>query len=103
MAAHELRTTQLADTQASHTSHTQALQQQLSLQQGKTKAALQQLEGAEQSVAQLQAAQQQQSERVAELEETLAVSEGAVASAKAELASQSNVTAGTDKWLHLLP
>lgn len=103
-AAHELSATQqsqLANTQASHTSQTQGLQQQLSLQQGKTKAALQQLEGAEQSVAQLHAAQQQQSERVADLEANLAVSEDTVASAKAELASQSNMTAGMATRLRL--
>lgn len=96
-AAHELsaiQQSQLADAQASHTSQTQALQQQLSLQQGKTKAALQELEGAEQTVAQLQAAQQQHAERVAELQANLAVSEDTVASAKAELARQSDVTAG---------
>ena len=86
---------QLADTQASHTSQTQALQQQLSVQQGETKTALQQLEGAKQTVVQLQAACQQQSERNAELEANLAASQGTVASANAELASQTGRTAGT--------
>lgn len=103
-AAHELNATQqsqLEDTQASHTSQTQALQQQLSLQQGKTKAALQEVEGAKETVAQLQAAQQQQGERVAELEANLAVSDDLTASVKAELASQSGVTAGMAIRLHL--
>ena len=103
-AAHELsarQQSQLADAQASYTSQAQALQQQLSLQQGKTKAALQQLEDAEKSVAQLQAAQQQQGECVAELEANLAVSDDLTASVKAELASQSRVIAGMAIRLHV--
>lgn len=103
-AAHELSATQqsqLADAQASHSSQTQALQQQLSLQQGKTKAALQQLEDAVKSVAQLQGAQQQQRGRFAELEANLAVSDDLTASVKAELASQSGVIAGMAIKLHV--
>ena len=92
---------ELADTQASHSSLTQALQQQLSAQQAETKAALQQLGGAKQRVAQLQAACQQQSEHVAELEADLAASQGTVASANAELASQTDRTAGTAATLHM--
>lgn len=92
---------QLADTQASHTSSTLALQQQLSVQQGETKAALQQFEGAQQTAAQLQAACQQQSDRAAELEAKLAATQGSVAFANAELASQRDATAGTAAALHM--
>lgn len=100
-AAHEHsanQLSQLADTKASHTSLTQDLQQQLSVQQAETKAALQQLEDAKQSVAQLQAACQQQSDDVAELEANLAASQD---TAKAELVGQTKLTAGAAARLRL--
>ena len=70
------------------------------MQQGESKTALQQLEGAKQTVAKLQAACQQQSECIAELEANLAASQDTVASANAELASQKDMTAGTAATLH---
>lgn len=84
----------LLDAQARHTSLRQALEQQLSTKQSDHEAALQLLESAKQSTAQLQAACQQQSDRVAELESKLEASQDTVASANAFLASQTEKTAG---------
>lgn len=84
----------LADAQASCTHQTQALEQQLSTKQSEHKAALQLLDGAKQSIAQLQAECQRQSDRAAELESKLGVSQESIASAKAELARQQEKTAG---------
>lgn len=86
---------QLVDAQARHTDLTQALEQQLSTKQTDLEAALQLLESAKQTAAQLEAAGQQQSDRVAELESTLEASQDAVASANTSLASQTEKTAGT--------
>ena len=84
----------LVDAQASHTSLTQALEQQLATKQSEHQAALQLLEDAKQSVAQLEAARQQQSDRVSELQSQLEASQDISASAKAQLASQAARTAG---------